>query len=282
MTSPGRETYLFCGQDILAPEGAGRFAAPPSAASGFPTAASPGAVPDPVERSPSAFRDYEWAGRPYRALWLDEAAAAAAAARGFRRVPVRQALGELEPDATRPLLRGLSLLRWLETARFCGSCGAALEDCPPEGVEPGGRRCPDCGRVFFPRISPAVIVLVHRDGKALLAHNARFPAGRFGLIAGFVEAGETAEETAVRESREEAGIEIRGLRYRRSQSWPFPDSLMLAFTAEWASGEPRPDGREIDELRWCGSDDVPGIPATGSVARSLIDEFLEESRRKPH
>ncbi len=265
-----RELYYFCGQDLLAPAGRAGFAAPPGSA--------PLTVSDAEPRS----RDYAWAGKAYRAFRLDEAEAAAAEELGWRRLAVRQALCELEPAATRPLLRGLSLLRWLETARFCGSCGAALEDCPPEGEEPAGRRCPACGRVFFPRISPAVILLVHHEGRALLAHNARFPAGRYGLIAGFVEAGETVEETAVRESREEAGIEIRNLRYRRSQSWPFPDSLMLAFSAEWASGEPRPDGREIDELRWCGPDDVPGIPATGSVARSLIDEFLEESRRKPH
>lgn len=255
--------YLFCGQDILAPAG-GDFAVlePPELGAG----------------APLATRDFEWAGLTYRARSLDESAAALALGRGYRRLPARQALGELGPEEARPLLRGLSLLRWLETARYCGSCGSPLEDCPPEGDEPSGRRCPACGRVFFPRISPAVILLVRKEGKALLAHNARFPAGRFGLIAGFVEAGETVEETARREAREEAGIEIRDLRYRRSQPWPFPDSLMLAFTAEWASGEARPDGREIDELRWCGPEDMPSIPATGSVARSLIDEYLAEAR----
>ena len=197
---------------------------------------------------------------------------------GFRRIPVRQAIGELPARTARPVLRGLALLRWLETARHCGACGALLEDCPPEGTEPGGRLCPACGRVFFPRISPAVIVLVRKGGRALLAHNASFPAGRFGLIAGFVEAGETIEETVAREVHEEAGIDVAELRYRRSQSWPFPDSLMLAFTAEWAGGEARPDGREIVELRWCGPDELPDIPPPGSVARGLIDEFVACSR----
>ena len=112
----------------------------------------------------------------------------------------------------------------------------------------------------------------------MLAHNARFPAGRFGLIAGYVEAGETIEEAAIREAREEAGIGIGDLRYVKSQSWPFPDSLMIAFTAEWESGEARPDGVEIAELRWCGPDELPDIPPPGSVARFLIDRFVREER----
>jgi NAD+ diphosphatase len=119
-------------------------------------------------------------------------------------------------------------------------------------------------------------VLVQKEGRILLAHNARFPAGRFGLIAGYAEAGESLEEAAVREVREEAGIEIQDLRYVKSQSWPFPDSLMIAFTAEWKSGEARPDGVEIEELRWCGPDDLPDIPPPGSVARYLIDRFVQD------
>ncbi|HRZ64543.1 MAG TPA: NAD(+) diphosphatase [Spirochaetia bacterium] len=249
----------FSGQDILLP-GAG--------------------APGLLEGGPAAAlsRDFAWEGRSYRAFLFGEAEAAALEAGGASRLPVRQALAELGQEEARPLLRGLALLRWLETARHCGACGGLLEDCPPEGEEPGGRRCPACGRVFFPRISPAVILLITKGGKILLAHNARFPAGRFGLIAGFVEAGETLEETAIREAREEAGIEIGGLRYLRSQPWPFPDSLMFAFRAEWRSGEARPDGREIEELRWCGPDELPTIPPSGSIARALIDEFEAEAR----
>jgi NAD+ diphosphatase len=272
--SDDREHFIFVGQDILVSADTGRTGVA-------------GIVPGDRARfigrdradSLVLCRDYEWAGRRYRALSLDDVAAATESD-GLRRLPVRQAIGELGVEVVRPLLRGLSLLRWLETARFCGACGEPLRDCPPEGEEPGGRSCPACSRVYFPRISPAVIVLIHREGKALFAHNARFPTGRFGLIAGFVEAGETIEETVAREAREEAGIEIRDLRYRRSQPWPFPDSLMLAFTAEWASGEARPDGVEIAELRWCGPDELPSIPPPGSVARALIDEFVAESRRK--
>jgi NAD+ diphosphatase len=103
------------------------------------------------------------------------------------------------------------------------------------------------------------------------------PGGRFGLLAGFVEAGESLEEAAIREVREEAGIEIGNLRYRKSQPWPFPDSLMLAYTADWVSGEARPDGVEIAELRWCMAGDLPEIPPRGSVARDLLDDFVRES-----
>jgi NAD+ diphosphatase len=260
--------FAICGQDLLLPAEASIGPLGLDAAEGI--------------AGQAGRRDFEWEGGRYRALSLGEAEAAAleagAPGRGWRRVPIRQALGELEPAAAKPLMRGVALLRWLETARHCGACGALLEDCPPEGEEPGGRRCAACGRVFFPRISPAVILLITKGGKALLAHNARFPAGRFGLIAGFVEAGETVEEAARREAREEAGIELGELRYVRSQPWPFPDSLMLAFRADWRSGEARPDGREIEELRWCGPRELPSIPPSGSIARALIDEFVADRR----
>jgi NAD+ diphosphatase len=198
---------------------------------------------------------------------------------------LRQALSVYDAAAMAGALRGAALLNWLVVARRCGACGGELADQAPavgaagsDAGDEGGRACSSCGRVFFPRISPAVIVLVERAGKILLAHNARFPAGRFGLIAGYVEAGETFEEAAARETREEAGIAIGGLRYVKSQSWPFPDSLMIAFTARWESGEARPDGREIEELRWCGPDELPDIPPPGSVARFLIDRFVREER----
>jgi len=104
------------------------------------------------------------------------------------------------------------------------------------------------------------------------------PKGRHGLIAGFVDPGETLEEAVRREVMEEAGIEIHEPRYIRSQPWPFPDSLMLAFEADFKAGNARPDGAEIDDLGWYGLDDLPEIPPPGSVARSLIEGFI--ARRK--
>jgi NAD+ diphosphatase len=211
---------------------------------------------------------------------LSEEGAVAARALGLKRIAVRFSLAECDERSVKGAIRGLALLRALEVSRFCGACGFPLADKAGMGAEgreedSGGRFCAACGRVYFPRISPAVIVLIRKGPRALLAHNARFPAGRFGLIAGFAEAGETLEEAAIRESREEAGIEIGNLRYSASQSWPFPDSLMVAFNAEWASGEAKPDGFEITELRWCLPAELPEIPPKGSVARRLIDEFVK-------
>lgn len=193
---------------------------------------------------------------------------------GGRFVPFRAALAELPEIHATAAAKGLALLNWLDVSRRCGACGGELSD---DIQADGGhaRKCGACGRLFFPRISPAVIILVRRGGKVLLAHNASFPDGRFGLIAGFVEAGECLEETCRRELREEASIEVSNLRYVTSQPWPFPDSLMLAFEADWASGEGEPDGIEITELRWCGPDELPSIPPPGSVARKLIDSWLK-------
>ena len=229
----------------------------------------------PPEAGVIGRRDFEEDGELYSACMLDEAGAQAALRRDLRRMTLREALGEQSPEAMRPALRGMALLRWLETARFCGACGSPLHD-EEEGSDQGSRRCAACGRAFFPRISPAVIILVRKGERALLAHNARFRPGFFGLIAGFVEAGETLEEAAIREAKEEAGIEIEDLRYVKSQPWPFPDSLMVAFNARWSSGEARPDGVEIGELRWCLRSELPEIPPKGSVARYLLDEFASE------
>ena len=255
-----------------------------------------------VDLPVNARRPFEWNGRPYLALGLEEAQSGAARAQGLSRLPIRQGLALWSDEELRPALKALALLNWLATSRFCGACGAALAAEPPgpaaaaftgpaaakrdpakgnpakgaAALDPDSSAltCPACGHAHFPRISPAVIVLVRKEGKALLARNARFPpGGRFGLLAGFVEAGETLEEAAAREVLEESGLRIEALRYVSSQPWPFPDSLMLAFTAEWAGGEARPDGREIAELRWCGPDEMPDIPPRGSVARRLIDEF---------
>ncbi len=252
--------FFFAGTDILA--GAG------------PSIDAP---PDPAAAAPLGHREFDLDGTRHSAWMLDDRGAEAAMAAGMRRMPLREALAEFPAAAMRPALRGIALLRWLETARFCGACGSPLADKEADGEDSGGRFCAFCGRVHFPRIAPAVILLIRKGRHALLAHNARFRGGFFGLIAGFVEAGETLEEAAVREAREEAGIEIHQLRYVKSQPWPFPDSLMVAFRAEWASGEARPDGVEIAELRWCLPDELPNIPPKGSVARYLLDEFASET-----
>jgi len=141
------------------------------------------------------------------------------------------------------------------------------------------RRCPACDLSFYPRISPAIIVLVRRGEEALLGQGNRFPGAFYSTLAGFVEPGETLEETLAREVREEVGVEVKDLRYFGSQPWPFPHSLMIAFTAEYAGGELRPDGVEIEECAWFDPDALPKLPPPISISRRLIDTVAGKLRR---
>ncbi len=184
---------------------------------------------------------------------------------------IREALLTLDDGARQLLLRGKPILEWLAIRRYCGVCGEELSDAEQEEA----RRCPNCGALFFPKISPAVIVLVTRGDQILLAHNRKFRNGIHSLIAGFVEAGESAEAAVVRELREEVGIEVDQLRYQGSQSWPFPDSLMLGFTAEYVSGEVCPDGEELSDAAFYRADALPELPRHGSIARRLIQNWLD-------
>jgi NAD+ diphosphatase len=166
--------------------------------------------------------------------------------------------------------RALQLIEWDETHRFCGRCGAATIHKRGERA----RECPSCGLLSYPRIAPAAIVAVVRGERLLLARAHRFPPGFYSVLAGYAEPGETLEECAQREVREETGIEISDLRYFASQSWPFPHSLMVAFTARYASGEIAIDPSEITDAGWYGAQELPSIPDRITVARRLIDWFL--------
>jgi NAD+ diphosphatase len=168
------------------------------------------------------------------------------------------------------LLRAWHVFQWRRDSRYCGSCGQPNGDAGGELA----RKCPACGRVEYPRISPAMIVLITNEkGEALLAHNRNFRAGVYSLIAGFVEAGEDLETTVIREVREEVSIDVTDIRYIASQPWPFPNSLMVGFTARYKSGELRPDGVEIEDARWYRREDLPDIPGNGSVSRYLINKW---------
>ena len=164
------------------------------------------------------------------------------------------------------------LTGWSDRSRYCGRCGAQLRKMEREMA----KECAECGNVVFPRISPAVIVAVRKGDRILLAHNRNFPEGRYSLLAGFMEMGETIEETAAREVKEEAGIEIENIRYLASQSWPFPDSLMIGLTADYKSGELVPDGEEITDAGWYSPDSFPSIPGEGTIARKIIDRCTKE------
>jgi NAD+ diphosphatase len=165
--------------------------------------------------------------------------------------------------------RAFQLMNWVGRYRFCMSCGDRLE---PSLVD-NCKTCPTCGSVFYPPVSPAVIVAVEREGKILLARNASFPPKRYSVIAGFVEPGESFEDAVRREVREEVSIEVKDIKYFGSQPWPFPHSIMVGFTAKWASGELEPDGREILDAGWFSPDEMPDLPPGVSIARKLIDNF---------
>ena len=171
------------------------------------------------------------------------------------------------------------LVTWDRTHRFCGACGALNEHGAIERV----KTCPSCGLMQFPRISPAVIVAVVRGDQILLARGARFrDPSVFSVLAGFVEVGETLEECVSRELNEEVGITVSNITYFASQPWPFPHSLMVGFTAEWESGEIAADGVEILEAGWFSIKNMPKIPEKPSVARRLIDWFIEKNSPASH
>ena len=166
--------------------------------------------------------------------------------------------------------RAVQLAEWDRTHRFCGRCANPTEPAAGERA----RRCPACGLLAFPRLAPAVIVLVERNGAALLARNASFPVPMYSTIAGFVEPGETLEAAVVREVNEETSLVVTDVRYVGSQPWPFPHSLMIGFNAQWADGDIAVDGREIADAAWFRPDDLPMIPPPLSIARRLIDGWL--------
>jgi NAD+ diphosphatase len=171
--------------------------------------------------------------------------------------------------------RALHLLHWSKHSRFCGRCGKKMVN--KDGLL--ARECPGCGNLNFPRISPAVIVLVEKGDCCLLACSPRFKNGYYSVLAGFAEPGETLEETVAREVREETGIEVTDIRYFSSQPWPFPDSLMIGFTALYAGGDIRIDGAEILDAQWFFYDRLPKIPPKISIARQLIDWFVTKHER---
>ncbi len=230
---------------------------------------------DTFSETPVAIPPLDGSQPVLAALWAAEAPLPA----GFRSVPLRGSLGLLDvtPSDQRALLaralRALHVLQWRRNSVYCGSCGTLNTDAADELA----RHCPACGRREYPRISPAVIVLITDDqGRILLAHNEKFKAGMYSLIAGFVEAGESFEHTVSREVMEEVGIAVTDIRYIASQSWPFPESLMIGFHARSSDRDIVPDGKEILDARWFSRDALPELPGRGSLSRSLIDGWLAE------
>ena len=200
--------------------------------------------------------------------------------KGWKAIPMRQALNTItagtfaeETGTIGRIFRSHHVSHWRRESLFCGSCGTANRDAETEEL---ARLCPNCGRLEFPRISPAVIFVVTNDNdEILLAHNKNFLTGLYSIIAGFNEVGESLEATINREAKEEVNIEVCDIRYIRSQPWPFPNSLMLGFAARYKSGELRPDGNEIDDAKWFSRDNLPTLPGSASVSRYLIQLWLD-------
>ncbi len=188
---------------------------------------------------------------------------------------LRQLYGRLPDPLFQIAGRAVQIVDWDRTHQFCGRCGTPVESQPTERA----KKCPACGLTNFPRLSPAIIIAIVRhtqEGpRLLLARNHRFPQGRYSILAGFVEPGESLEECAHREVMEEVGIAIRNVKYIASQPWPFPNSLMLGFTAEYAGGDFALEEAEIAEAGWFAPDALPGLPPPPSIARRLIDWFVD-------
>ncbi len=227
-------------------------------------------VPEPEPREPDV-PDMEKAGAAVSAAaGLDGGADDGQCAPRWR--GLRDALPEMADDAGFLAGRALQILNWERNNRFCGRCGERMMPRQDERA----MRCPACGFLQYPRLSPAVIVSVLRGDTLLLVHNNRFPSGRYSLLAGFVEAGETFEDCVSREIEEEVGIRVKNIRYLSSQPWPFPDSLMVGFTAEWAAGELQPDGVEIGDARWFTREAMPEIPGPHTIAGKIIRSWMAD------
>jgi NAD+ diphosphatase len=172
--------------------------------------------------------------------------------------------------------RAFQVVEWDRSHRYCGRCGTPTRDKPGERA----KECPACGHTAYPRVSPAMMVLVTRGSELLLARAPRFPPGMYSALAGFVEPGETIEDCIRREVREEVGIEVGNITYFASQSWAFPHSLMIAYTAEYAGGDLRLDEAEIAEARWFAWDAVPELPPSISISRRLIEATVARLARE--
>lgn len=167
--------------------------------------------------------------------------------------------------------RAVLVRDWYISHQYCGRCATkTLLDEKDMML-----KCPECGQVHYPRIAPAIIVAIRNEGKLLMAKHSYHDNIRYALIAGFVEPGETIEEAVHREVLEEVGIKIKNLKYKRSQSWPFPNSLMLAFTAEYESGNIKVDGDEILKAKWFKKDEIIRYGSDISISDWLIQEFID-------
>lgn len=195
---------------------------------------------------------------------------------GWARLGLRDLFGLVDDTVAALSGRAFQLIEWERNHQFCSRCGATMQPRTDERA----RACPACRFTSYPPVSPAVMVLITRGRELLLARKSIWPPGRYSAIAGFVEPGEMLEDTVARETFEEVGVAVGNLRYFGSQPWPFPHSLMVAFTAEYAGGAVRPDGVEIEEAAWFDAEALPRLPPSVSISRRLITTVAAELARQ--
>lgn len=187
---------------------------------------------------------------------------------------LRRLFGAMDENIFALAGTAVQIIDWDRTSQFCGRCGAPTADHERERA----KECTTCGLLNYPRISPAIIVRVNKDNSLLLAHAHRHPPGFYSVLAGFVEPGESLEEAVIREIKEEVGIDVQNICYFGSQPWPFPNSLMIAFTCQHAEGELVLEDEELADAGWFAADNLPPIPPKISIARQLIDAFVLEQQ----
>lgn len=166
--------------------------------------------------------------------------------------------------------KAFQILNWDQNTRYCPACGV-----PTHPISAIGKKCPQCRQEFYPHISPAIIVRIRKEDSILLVHARNFRGTFYGLVAGFLEAGETLEECVHREVMEETGLQIKNLKYFGSQPWPYPSGIMIGFTADYAGGDIKLQNEELSAGAFYTKDHLPEIPKKLSLARKLIDDWLE-------
>jgi NAD+ diphosphatase len=199
---------------------------------------------------------------------------------GWTVTGLRDVFGHFDETLAALSGRAYQLIDWDRNHQHCSRCGGPMRLREDER----SKTCPACGYTTYPPVSPAIMILITRGDELLLARKSSFAPGRYSALAGFVEPGETLEATVVRETFEEVGVQVKDIRYFGSQPWPFPHSLMVAFTGEYAGGDVRPDGVEIEEARWFRYNELPQLPPSISISRKLIvavaAQMAERSRTR--
>ena len=194
---------------------------------------------------------------------------------GYQLVPIRELIQSWSTTEFLQASRAVQLLEWRRNHKFCSHCGHVTEIHSKEYA----MVCPGCSYHQYPRVQPCIITIITKgDNEVLLAKSVHNKSNMYGLIAGFVEVGETLEEAVQREAFEEVGLRLKNIRYMSSQPWPFPSNLMIAFHAEYDSGEIQLQVEEISEAQFFRFDQLPEIPFKGSIAHAMIMQIIENKK----